>query len=62
MERSKWIHLENGYYTWKIVGGGSVIAETKTLLNSAKRNVETLLGEVEKNSFISWPSRRALVG
>ena len=43
-------------------GGGSVIAETKTLLNSAKRNVETLLGEVEKNSFISWPSRRALVG
>lgn len=52
----KWIlHMKD-------CGGGSVIAETKTLLNSAKRNVETLLGEVEKNSFISWPSRRALVG
>ena len=46
----------------RLCRGGSVIAETKTLLNSAKRNVETLLGEVEKNSFISWPSRRALVG
>ena len=36
----------------------SVVAETRTLLTSAKRNVETPLGEVGKKSFIAWPSRR----
>ena len=36
----------------------SVVAETRTLLTSAKRNVETPLGEVGKKSFIAWPRRR----
>ena len=47
----------------RLLGGKkSVVAETRTLLNSARRNVETLLGEVEKNSFIAWPSRRGPSG
>ena len=47
----------------RLLGGKkSVVAETMTLLNSARRNVETLLGEVEKTSFIAWPSRRGPSG
>lgn len=60
MERSKWIHLKMDIIHERL-WGGKCHYKTRLYSTVPKKEMwkQTFLGEVENNSFISWPSRRA---